>query len=92
VSRVREAEGIARRSEQEGQAGGAAVRRTAASVEKMRRVIQATAAAIRKLEARSEEVGKIVRFIDDVSTQTSLLALNAAIIARRRVRAAEASP
>jgi methyl-accepting chemotaxis protein len=42
-----------------------------------------SAANIEQLGARSDEIGRIVRVIDDIASQTNLLALNAAIEAAR---------
>lgn len=45
--------------------------------------VQETAAIIRNLGARSQEIGNIVSMITDIASQTNLLALNAAIEAAR---------
>lgn len=54
------------------------------TVEGMRRIETAVSEgrnALNELAARSEEIGEIVRVIDEIAGQTNLLALNAAIIA-----------
>jgi methyl-accepting chemotaxis protein len=55
-------------------------------LERMRGIAQSvgeSAANIEQLGARSNEIGRIVRVIDEIATQTNLLALNAAIEAAR---------
>src|SRR5207244_8590854 len=54
------------------------------SVDGMRRIQQAVdeaKMALGELAERSQEIGEIVRVIDEIAGQTNLLALNAAIIA-----------
>ena len=43
--------------------------------------VEATAAVVNRLGKRSQEIGQILKVIDEVTDQTSLLALNAAILA-----------
>ncbi len=54
---------------------------TVAGMEAIRTATQTAESAIRGLGARTQEIGGILDVIDDVGDQTSLLALNAAIIA-----------
>ncbi len=54
------------------------------TVEGMRRIegaVNEARSALNELAERSEEIGEIVRVIDEIAGQTNLLALNAAIIA-----------
>jgi methyl-accepting chemotaxis protein/tetrahydromethanopterin S-methyltransferase subunit F len=43
--------------------------------------VEATASVVNRLGKRSQEIGQILKVIDEVTDQTSLLALNAAILA-----------
>jgi methyl-accepting chemotaxis protein len=54
---------------------------TVAGMEAIRTATRAAESVIRGLAARTQEIGGILDVIDDVGDQTSLLALNAAIIA-----------
>lgn len=45
--------------------------------------VKSASAAINKLKARSEEIGKVIRLISEIAAQTNILALNAAIEAAR---------
>jgi len=57
------------------------VEKTIGGMEKIRERVEKTASIMRQLGDRSEEVGKILTVIDEITEQTSLLALNAAILA-----------
>jgi methyl-accepting chemotaxis protein len=45
--------------------------------------VEATAAVVNRLGKRSQEIGQILKVIDEVTDQTGLLALNAAILAAK---------
>ncbi len=63
------------------ESGRARLGETAAGMEAIRDATQTAERVIRGLGARTQEIGGILDVIDDVGDQTSLLALNAAIIA-----------
>ncbi len=59
--------------------GQQAVRQTIEGMVLIRENVQETAKKIKRLGERSNEIGEIVRIIEDIADQTNLLALNAAI-------------
>jgi methyl-accepting chemotaxis protein len=61
------------------QSGQQAVVQTIDGMVHIRENVQETAKRIKRLGERSQEVGEIVRLIEDIAEQTNLLALNAAI-------------
>ena len=61
--------------------GRAAVDGTVDGMRKIQQAVEEAKSALTELDARSQEIGDIVRVIDDIAGQTNLLALNAAIIA-----------
>lgn len=61
--------------------GMASIEKTIEGMERIKTTVQKTAEFIEKLGSRSEEIGKILNVIDEVTDQTTLLALNAAILA-----------
>jgi len=58
-----------------------AVEKTLEGMKNIKSSVETTAAFITKLGVRSNEIGKILNVIDDITDQTTLLALNAAILA-----------
>src|SRR5579875_2742025 len=60
-------------------AGQQAVRQSIQGMTVIRENVQETAKKIKRLGERSNEIGEIVRIIEDIADQTNLLALNAAI-------------
>jgi methyl-accepting chemotaxis protein/ABC-type transport system substrate-binding protein len=61
--------------------GRSAVGGTVDGMRKIQMSVDEAKAALAELAERSQEIGDIVRVIDDIAGQTNLLALNAAIIA-----------
>lgn len=61
--------------------GNASVEATIAGIHEIRRSSLITAEVINTLSTKAEDIGDILSVIDEVTEQTSLLALNAAIIA-----------
>ncbi|OGW27115.1 MAG: hypothetical protein A2X59_04615 [Nitrospirae bacterium GWC2_42_7] len=61
--------------------GMVSVEKTIEGMKDIKATVEKTADYIIKLGGRSEEIGKILNVIDDITEQTTLLALNAAILA-----------
>jgi methyl-accepting chemotaxis protein len=61
------------------QSGRQAVVQTIEGMDHIRVNVQDTSKKIKRLSERAQEVGEIVRLIEDIADQTNLLALNAAI-------------
>ncbi len=63
--------------------GGASVVETIKGMQRIRATVQSTSKKIKGLGERSLEIGAIIEVINEIATQTNLLALNAAIEAAR---------
>jgi methyl-accepting chemotaxis protein len=61
--------------------GETAVKRTSEAIQEVREIVTDAANVIRDLGDRSSNIGSILQVIDEVSDQTRLLSLNAAILA-----------
>jgi methyl-accepting chemotaxis protein/ABC-type transport system substrate-binding protein len=61
--------------------GREAVGGTVEGMRKIQQAVEEATSALAELANRSQEIGEIVRVIDEIAGQTNLLALNAAIIA-----------
>jgi len=70
---------VAHRSVQIATKGAGVVRETIAGMDSIRDQIQETSKRIKRLGESSQEIGSIVELINDISEQTNILALNAAI-------------
>jgi methyl-accepting chemotaxis protein len=66
---------------EDAQQGKKTVEETICGIESIRETVDHASQAIMELGSQSSAIGKILTVIDDVADQTSLLALNAAIIA-----------
>jgi methyl-accepting chemotaxis protein len=80
---VTEADAVAKTAAKEGAAGQQAGNQAVAAMARVADVIEKTSASIINLGKRSEEIGNIVKVINEIADQTNLLALNAAIEAAR---------
>lgn len=63
--------------------GGSIVSDTIAGINNIAHVVNESAKTIESLGSRSEQIGQIIKVINDIAGQTNLLALNAAIEAAR---------
>jgi twitching motility protein PilJ len=70
---------VARKSVSIAHQGGETVRQTIDGMETIREQIQETSKRIKRLGESSQEIGDIVSLITEISDQTNILALNAAI-------------
>ncbi len=70
---------VARKSLEISQAGARTVRATIADMVSIREQIQATSKRLKRLGESTQEVGDIVRLMNDIAEQTNILALNASI-------------
>ena len=70
---------VAQQSLQAADKGAAAVQNSISGMNEIREQIQETAKRIKRLGESSQEIGEIVELISDITEQTNILALNAAI-------------
>jgi len=70
---------VARKSISTAEQGAAAVKHTIEGMNGLREQIQETAKRIKRLGESSQEIGEIVNLLSEITEQTNVLALNAAI-------------
>lgn len=63
--------------------GVQSINKTIEGMNRIKTTVEATATSIKKLGGRSIEIGKILDVINEITDQTTLLALNAAILAAK---------
>jgi methyl-accepting chemotaxis protein len=83
---AKNAQGVASTAQQANQAasqGNEVVVGSIAGMTRLAETVRASASRIQSLGKRSDEIGEIVKVIEDIADQTNLLALNAAIEAAR---------
>lgn len=73
----------AERSAADARGGSKTLQLIIEAMEKIREQVQTTTEAVLDLGAKQEQIGEIVKTIDEIAAQTNLLALNAAIEAAR---------
>ena len=78
-----EAAETARAASETAEEGGSRVDQGVAGMDRVEERVRAIAAQVRDLGQRTGEIGVVMQVIDDISDQTNLLALNAAIEAAR---------
>jgi len=76
---ARESTQIAGQSLEAAEKGGSAVRQAIAGMEDIRAHIQDTAKRVKRLGESAQEIGEIVELVSDITEQTNVLALNAAL-------------
>ena len=78
-SKATESADVAAQSLNAAEEGGAAVENSIRGMNEIRENIQETSKRIKRLGESSQEIGEIVELISDITDQTNVLALNAAI-------------
>lgn len=73
----------AKASQDDATGGGEVVSQTVTEIKAIAEDVSRSATAVTELGAKSEQIGEIIKVINDIADQTNLLALNAAIEAAR---------
>ena len=81
VTTAKQAESSSRETSESANAGQASVREIIEGMEVIQRVVESSAETIQVLGNRSQHIDSITETINEIADQTSLLALNASIIA-----------
>ncbi|MCP4403098.1 MAG: HAMP domain-containing protein [bacterium] len=81
VATANQAENSSRETSESANAGQASMREIIEGMEVIQRVVETSAETIQVLGSRSQEIDTITEVISEIADQTSLLALNASIIA-----------
>lgn len=74
---------LTRKTSEDASSGGRSLSETVDKITSVAKAMQESSLSIERLGRRSQEIGKIVRVIEEIADQTNLLALNAAIEAAR---------
>jgi methyl-accepting chemotaxis protein len=78
-----DAAAAAKDSQQDAASGSQVVHNTVQEIKGIAHDVSSSATAVSKLGAKSQQIGEIIKVINDIADQTNLLALNAAIEAAR---------
>jgi methyl-accepting chemotaxis protein len=74
---------VAEESRELARAGGDIVAQTVSGIQSVNASVNESAQGVKRLGERSDQIGEIIKVINDIADQTNLLALNAAIEAAR---------
>lgn len=83
MEKAKEVSNMSRQSAEASQSGTAAVRKTIDSISNIQRETANLTERVMKMNEQSEAIGELILVVDDLSDQTNLLAVNAAIEASR---------
>ncbi|MFZ4574944.1 MAG: methyl-accepting chemotaxis protein [Phycisphaerales bacterium] len=82
-AKARTAAEAAAESQSDSRSGGEIVQRTVAEMSAIAQDVTVSSCTVSSLGAKANEIGRIIKVINDIADQTNLLALNAAIEAAR---------